>query len=280
MMAKWCMLTGLIFSVAVLPGCRMMDSSYQSMTKLTNPDKMTLRGGVKWMNPHPPLREVSPPKMVAYLRIRNSSGGPVDTGILHARVREGLESAGYRVTSNIEEAQFTVRGDLRFYGENASNDAGAGMLSGAVIGGVGGAVAGHAIRHSDTSTGLGAAAGALLGGWFANMMGNRNKMVEIDLVMDLRIGERIEAGAVETTRRSDDAVRVQHRDDVAVVGGAQEGGAAKGGSSVEQEVRTEEDFLYHQNRLVAHAVKMRLTAEEAMPFLSDRVAAALSGVLP
>ena len=154
----------------------------------------------------------------------------------------------------------------------------AGVLAGAVIGGVGGAVAGHAIRQTGTSTGLGAAAGAAVVGGAAAILANRNPMVEIDLVVDLRIGERIQGGA-QTTRQTEGNQTVNQVQSATVAGG-HEGGASKGGSSERQQVEVREDFLYHENRLVAHAVKMRLTPEEALPVLTDKMSAALSSVLP
>ena len=257
-----------------------MDSSYRGLTRMANPDAMRLQGGIKWMGPHAQLRPVGADRMAVYLRLKNTSGSDLDTAALYAQVRTGMESAGYRVTTDVDEAQFTVTADVRFYGENSTRDLGAGMVASTVLGGVAGAVAGHAIRPTKTSTGLGAAGGALIGAGLANVMANRNKMVEIDLVVDLSVGERV-SGGIETTRTSEASTRVADSDNTTVAAsGASVGGSGQGGSSDTQEIVVHEDFLYHQNRLAAYAVKMALTADEALPFLSQKVAAALSGVLP
>ncbi|OGV63630.1 MAG: hypothetical protein A3K19_29520 [Lentisphaerae bacterium RIFOXYB12_FULL_65_16] len=271
---------GLLGAVAMLTlsGCAMMDSMYQGTTKMVHPSKMQLKSDVKWMKPQPPLREVSGNDMSVYLRLRNTSASPAPVDVLQAKVRTGLQAAGYRVVDDKDQAHFSMNVDVRAYGENENVDYGAGVLAGAVIGGVGGAVAGHAIRQTGTSTGLGAAAGAAVVGGAAAILANRNPMVEIDLVVDLRIGERIQGGA-QTTRQTEGNQTVNQVQSATVAGG-HEGGASKGGSSERQQVEVREDFLYHENRLVAHAVKMRLTPEEALPVLTDKMSAALSSVLP
>jgi len=258
-----------------LAGCRTMDRGYRGMTGMTNPDKMKLQTGLRWMNPQPRLREVSGAAMVVYLRVRNSGAAPLAAAELARELKAGLEAAGYRVSTDRDEAQFTLNADIRAYGENANKDLGAGMVASTVVGGVAGAVAGHAIGGgSGRATGLGAAGGALIGAGIANVMANRNKMIEIDLVVDLRIGERIHGG-VQTTRRASEESSVRQQ-----AGVSGEAGASRAGSSETQELELHEDFLYHENRLVAHATKMGLTADEALPVVSARMATALSGVLP
>lgn len=262
-------------AMVCLAGCTTMDRGYRGMTGMTNPDKMKLRIGVRWMTTQPRLREVSGDAMVVYLRVRNSGAAPLAASELARELKAGVAAAGYRVSTDRDEAQFTLNADIRAYGENAHKDLGAGMVAGTVAGGVAGAVAGHAIGGgSGRATGLGAAGGALIGAGIANVMANRNKMVEIDLVVDLRIGERV-ADGVQTTRRSSQDSSVRQR-----AGASGEAGASRSGSSETQELELQEDFLYHENRLVAHATKMGLTADEALPVLSERMATALSGVLP
>jgi len=265
--------------LSLAAGCATMDRAYRGVTSVTDPDKTRLRGGVKWMNPQPPLREVSGEKMVVYLRTRNTSASPVPLDELYARVHAGLEAAGYRVTRDRSEATYTVNADVRYFGENASKDGGAGLLAGAILGGAAGAATGHAIGGDGRATGIGAAGGAAAGAAIANIMANRNKMVEIDMVVDLRIGERIPSG-VATTRRTEDEQRVTHGDSTTTTGGAAEGGRSSAGTTETQQVEIREDFLYHHNRLAAHAVKMGLTPDEALPFLTERIAAALSSALP
>jgi hypothetical protein len=267
-----------IAAMLTLSGCATMDSMYQGSTRMFNPGKMELKSGLKWMRPQPPLREVSGQSMTVYLRLRNTSASPAPVDVLTAKVRTGLQAAGYRLVDDIGQAHFTLNVDVRAYGENENRDYGAGVLASAVVGGIGGAVIGHQVRHTGTSTGLGAAAGAAAAGGLAAVMVNRNPMVEIDLVVDLRIGERVRGGA-QTTRATDGAHAINQVQSVNIAGG-HEGGSSRGGSSETQQVALREDFLYHENRLVAHAVKMRLTPEEAMPVLTDRMAAALSSVLP
>ena len=283
---------------AALSGCTLMDKSYRGMTGMTNPDKMKLKGGIEWMAPQPALREVSPDKQVVYLRLRNTSGSPLEMAPLQDRVRVGIESAGYRVTTNVNEAQFTVNADVRYCGDASKKEMGLGAAATTAVAGVGGAVAGHAIGGNDTGTVLGAAGGAAIGYGLASILANRNKMVQYDMVVDVRLGERV--GNVETTRRTDTETKVASASSRTVAGEGQSPGGLKGlvgnattgggtttsagsgsaGSTQTQEVRMQDQFLYHENRLTANVMKMALTPEEAMPFLSDKIATALSSLLP
>jgi len=263
-------LAGLTVAVIVGTGCATTDSMYRGTVRIINPDKMTLQGTVKWMNPMPNLRPVSPDKRVVYLRVRNVSGSPLPD--LTPQIRAGFEQAGYRVTTNPDEAWYTVTIDLRYFGENRKLDAGGSMLAGAAFGALPGAIIGHNVGSGHTAEGaiIGAAVGAAVG----KIMANRNKMVEYDLVIDVRIGERVQGG-VKTVRKSSSDAAVTHTD----VRGA-EGGRARAGSGEEQKVEVKEDFLFHENRLVAYAKRMALTPDEALPFLQQRLVAALSSVLP
>ena len=146
------------------------------------------------------------------------------------------------------------------------------MVTGAAVGGATGAVIGHNV--GDGHRGAGAGIGALVGLAAGSVMANRNKMVEIELAVDVRIGERAKEG-VKTVRKARDATGVSHAD---VVGA--EGGRSQGGSSDEQRVELEEDFFYHQNRISARVRKMALTPAEALPWLTQRLVMSLSGVLP
>ncbi len=272
------LLTGMMALGAA--GCSTMDSAYQGSAGMTNPDKTTLKAQLKWMNPQPNLRTpATPDKRVVYVRIRNSSGSPMDMNYVNAQVKGSFERQNYRVTLNPSEAFFIVQGDIRFFGDAATKDGTAGTIGGAIVGGAAGAVAGHAIGGNRTGTVIGGAAGALLVGWLMDVMAERNKMVEYDLVIDLRIGERTSA-AVRTQRRANEGAEVGHSASFNAAGGSAEYGSSSAESGETQQVDTQDDFFYHKNTASAAAVKMRLTPEEAFPVLAQKIATSLGEVLP
>lgn len=259
-------------SMALLTGCQTADRAYEGTARVVNPDSTRLQGGVKWMTPPSQmgLRQTPPSSMTVYLRVKNSSGTPVEG--LYDHVAAQLRQAGYEVTRSIGEAHYTLLADTRYYGENRERDAGAAMLTGAALGGVTGAVVGHNV--GDGNRDIGAAAGAAVGAAVGNILANRNKMVEIDLVVDVRVGERV-PGGVTTKTTTDTDSGVAHRDR----SGA-EVGRSSGGSTESQSVTRQDDFLYHDNRIVAHARRMNLTPEAALPHLKSRIAMAVGSVLP
>lgn len=259
-------------SCLALAGCQTADRAYEGTAGVVNPDSTRLQGGVKWLTPPSQmgLRQASSSDMTVYLRVKNSSGSAVSG--LYDRLADQLRQAGYRVTRNIDEAQYTLLADTRFYGENRRKDGGGAILTGAGLGGITGAVIGHNVGSGNRN--VGAAAGAAMGAVAGNILANRNKMVEIDLVVDVRVGERVEGG-VKTETTTDAGAGVSHRERA----GSETGSGSSGTSQVQKLTRSD-DFLYHNNRIVAHAKRMNLSPDQALPYLENRVAAAVGSVLP
>ncbi len=252
-------------------GCATTDKMYRGLVKVTNPDAMTLQGGVRWLNPMPNLRPAPPEKRVVYLRWRNTSGSPLPN--LQARIQSGLETAGYRVTDNPDAAHYIVEMDARYFGENRRKDGGNAILAGTALGAIPGAVLGHNLGRGGRGR-AGAMIGATVGAAIGNILANRNKMVEYDLVVDVRIGERI-PGGVKTTLKSKTDNRVSHADS-----SGHESSRSRAGSGETQAAQITDSFLYHKNRVVCHVQRMALTPEEALPYLEQRLIPALSSVLP
>jgi len=257
-------------ATALLTGCAAMDKAYVGTVGAVDPDKTRLKQESRWLNPQPNLRLVSQDKMVAFVRVRDSSGSELD---ISREVRMAIEDLGYRVTRNIDEAQYILNADIRYFGENARADGGRATMAA----GIGGGIVGGIIGHQSGRTGEGAMVGALATGLLFDTLAQRNKIREFDAVVDVRIGERIEGG-VRTTRTSSDEQTMSHS------GSAGSGGfdtaRSRGGSEESQRAFTEEDFLYHQNRLVTFVSKLNLTPDEADPVLRERMVKALSNVLP
>lgn len=262
----------LILSCLALVGCQTADRAYEGTAGVVNPDSTRLQGGVKWLSPPSQmgLRQTPSSDMTVYLRVKNSSGSAV-AGLFNS-IAEQLRQAGYEVTRNIDDAQYTLLADTRYYGENRKKDGGGAILTGAGLGGITGAVIGHNV--GDGNRNVGAAAGAAMGAIAGNIMANRNKMVEIDIVVDIRVGERVEGG-VQTETTTDTGAGVSHRDR-----SGSETGSGTSGTSQVQKLTRDDDFLYHSNRVVAHAKRMNLTPDQALPYLEERVSAAIGSVLP
>jgi hypothetical protein len=257
-------------AVAFSAGCAVMDKAYVGTVKAVDPDQAKLKQETRWLNPQPNLRMVGQDKMVAFIRVRDSSGSGLDIG---HEVQHAVEDLGYKVTRNIDEAQYLINADVRYFGENARADGGRATMAA----GIGGGIVGGIIGHQSRRTGEGAVVGALATGLLFNTLAQRNKIREFDAVVDVRIGERIKGG-VRTTRRSGEEQTVTHSGSAGA--GGFDTGSSAGGSEEEQRAVTDEDFLYHQNRLVTYVSKLNLAPDEADPVLRDRLVKALSNVLP
>lgn len=259
-------------------GCRLMDSMYRGTISVIDPDRTRLVTGTKWVNPMPNLRPLALDKRVVYLHYRNSSGSPLPD--LGSSIRARFEANGYRVTLNPEEASYLVQVDTRHFGESRTRDGNAAMLGAAAIGGVAGGIIGHNVGDgSGTNTAVGAGIGAAALGGTMYVMANRNKMVEFDLVLDVRVGERVQGGIV-TNRSANETQSTSHSAGVAAAGGSSEHGTTTTQSREDQAMQVRDDFYYHSNRLTAYAVRMGLTPDEAMPVLADKLVMAMGGLLP
>jgi len=104
-------------------------------------------------------------------------------------------------------------------------------------------------------------------------------MVEYDLVVDVRIGERIPS-KVRTVRKANEGSQTGDSAAFSAAGGVNTYGTSGAESSESQQVTLDEDFLYHTNRLGASATRMALTPEMAIQPLSDSLVTALGTILP
>ena len=261
-----------VVSGILLSGCATMDRAYEATSGWANPDSTTLKSNVKWMSPPSQLglRPVSADDMVVYLRYKNSSGS--DLPNLYSDIRSSLQAAGYRITSDPDQAHFYLVADVYHFGQGKAPKGVGGIATGAAAGGATGAVIGHNVGSGHAGTG--AAAGAVVGAGVANVMANRNPVREINLIVDLKIGERVQGG-VKTVRKAETGSGVVHSDRAAT-----QASRSQASSSSTQRIEVQDDFLMHTNRLVAQARRMNLNPEEAFPVLSRKLTAAISSALP
>ncbi len=263
------LLIGFILPFSI--GCQGLDRTHESVVKATDPDRARIQSNLKWLNPQPRIRPVSSDQMYVFCRVKNSSGTDVD---LRRAILDEVEAQGYRLTRNVDEAQFTLTADLRYLGETATKQHDA-VVGSAIIGGIAGAVIGN---NSGGRTGEGAAIGAVAGALLGDVTEKRNKDREFTLVVDVIIGERIRGG-VNTTREGNQSGSVQSSN-AQRTGAGYETGRSDAGSSERQIYETTEEFLYHENRVTASAKRLNLTLEEATPSLTRRLSRAISSALP
>jgi hypothetical protein len=249
-------------------GCSTLDSIYQGTVGLTDPDSVKLRGDVEWLNPQPDVRFSD--DMTVYLRVRNSSGSEFPVSRLRSQIADNIADAGYQLVRQPGQAQYVLRVNVRGYGEDAAADFSSG--TGAAIGGL----IGYGVSSNDEYKSAAGVGGAVLGEAVTSILRNRNKQIRIDLVTDLTVGERVEGG-VQTTRTTGGNQQLHSLQGDRRAGNT---GSSRIQSIEKQVVETTEDFLNHENRLIASAERLKLTPEEALDFLLNKMVGAISGVLP
>jgi hypothetical protein len=237
--------------------------------------KLQLRS--EWLNPSPSIRPVEKSKKKVYISVRNTSGSDIDC---RAAVRSKLSELGF-VESDLNEAHFILMADIRYFGTKSERGYG-NTVGGAVLGGIGGAVLGNSVskKNSTRNTVIGGVGGAAAGALIGNLIDNGEKVKTLDVVVDIRIGEKIEGGV--TTKESASSTR--GLDQNAKVATSSNSGYNRGtslsGSKSSTSFTRKENFHYHEARLVCSATKINLTEEEARQPLETRLSRTIGQLLP
>lgn len=247
----------------------------QSCTTIMDPEAGELKTSLKQLNPRANIRPASEKDMLVYVRYRNSSGSVLD---VRDAVMNEITHSGYRIVKDIDQAQYILTADLRFVGKKSSDTYGH-TVFGALLGAVAGAVIGHQMGGGTTEKVVGGGIGAVLGGLAGKAIDNRNRIVTVDMVVDLRIGERIKGG-VTTNRQGDSNRSLNSNTRSNTTGGTFEGGRSGSNYSESTKFEQKEDFFYHENRFIATATKLKLTYGEAHEALSGQISRAIAGSLP
>ena len=103
-----------IAAMALMSGCVTMDSAYEGATRTTNPDATKVQTDIRWTGRQPRIRPVPVEEKLVYFTARSSAGVDID---LTPAIENQLGQRGYRLTPNIDEAQFVLDADLRHFGE-------------------------------------------------------------------------------------------------------------------------------------------------------------------
>lgn len=247
----------------------------QSCTTVMDPDAAVLKTSLKQLKPRAKLRPASPKDMTIYVRYRNSSGEDLD---IRDRVFDEIRKSGYTITQDIDEANYVLIADLRYVGLKAKDGYGHAAF-GALVGAVAGAVIGHQVGGGTTEKVVGGGLGAILGGAAGKAIDNRNKIITVDMVVDLSLGERIKGG-VNTKRSTSTNQNTSQASRASTEKGSHESGSSSTKYSESTDFEQKEDFFYHENRFIATAKKLALTYEEASTSLSGKMSRAIANSLP
>jgi outer membrane lipoprotein SlyB len=247
----------------------------QSCTSIMDPDAEVLKTDIKQLKPRAKIRPVSPDKMVVFVRYKNTSGSDLD---IDTAIKEDVRKAGYIVTDSLDAANYILTADLRYVGLKSKDGYGH-TIFGALIGAVAGAIIGHQFGGGTTEKVVGGGIGAVVGGVAGKAIDNRNKVVTVDLVVDVSIGEKIEGG-IETKRASSSNETLSQSSRSTAETGSNEAASSSTKYSESTDFVQKENFFYHENRFIASAAKLGLTYDEVRIALSGMVARSIASNLP
>lgn len=212
------------------------------------------------------LQPVAPPQRIVWLRIRNTTAlQDVKATQLQQQLAEQLRQIGYLVVDDPTQAQYQLQVNIRLSQQvSRSWSAQACLLAGKVTRD---AVEDDIINGIDKTTAGLAACG------LAAATGRLFKKVKHALLVDVRLGERLDdAPIVDTMHTSDNtrsgAVNLSNINHVA---------QPTGGTT--QVVRRKENFLNHEIYIGASVEGRRLKTHQAVPYLVEDVVTSIVNML-
>ena len=199
------------------------------------------------------LEPVSPDKRIVYVRVRNTTDKEIQ---VEQAIKNSIESNGFRVTNNPDEAYFMIQANVLQIGKTDATDKDSALKSG-FGGGVLGAGISMATGGSGNNIGIGAAIGAVVGLVADTMV----KDIYYSMVTDVEIRQR------PTT---DESIYQNEKN-------YSEQGTT---STIKQDVSTNNaQWKIYRTRVVGTANQVNLEFEEAQAELTKGLARSLSGLL-
>lgn len=206
------------------------------------------------------LEPVSADRRTVYVSVRNTSDRP-DFAVEPA-IRQQIESAGYRIVDDPDEAQFMLQANVLQAGRNsetAAEAAGEGGFGSAISGAAVGAGSGYLLGQAGGSdVGL-TIAGALLGAAIGTAADAYVQDVTYTVITDIRVSERARTGTV-----------VSQSEQQTLDQGS--------GGTVTQASSTITDWKHYQTRIVATANQANVEWDDAAPSMVDGLTRSIGGI--
>ena len=240
--SKVLLVTGLV----VLAGC----SAVQKGIKYSDLDVQTKMSETVFLDP------VSPDKKTVVLQVRNTSDQPSFS--IENELRQAIESKGYRVVSDPDQAHYMLQANVLQIGRVRENDAFMSLNGGfgsALQGAAVGAIGGGLISNDHYGYGIGGLVGAGVGTLADSMV----EVITFNLITDIQISERAKGTFV--TESSHAQLR--------------QGTSGHKTSSYAEQT----SWKKYQTRIISVAQQANLKMEEAAPALKRGLIQSLSGVL-
>jgi hypothetical protein len=236
--------------VALLAGC----AATTTAVSKRNLDVQTKMSDTVFLEP------VAADRRTVYLSVRNTSDKP--DFVVEPAIRRQIESAGYRIVDDPDQAQFMLQANVLQAGRNsltAAEAAGEGGFGSAVSGAAMGAGTGFLLgKAGGSDVGL-TIAGALIGAAVGTVADAYVQDVTYTVITDLRVSERARGGTVVSQSEQ------------------QTLGQGSGGS-VTQASSTITDWKHYQTRIVATANQANIEWDEAAPFMVDGLTRSIGGI--
>jgi len=272
----------LVALVAAFSGCNAVRSGLDyaggGLNTIVNPDAEKMRAGIVW-NKHAPRVGRSKDRTV-FVVLEDITGIEIPSEELESRILSKLESKGYEVVDDIDDAYYRLEIFLRYFGPNPKVNRGRNRLISAGLGAIAGGTLGYALTHGRSrSTRIPATGIAALGGGLIGMgIGEGMKVKEFDFVADVNLYEMLEKPARKVVREHESEGQGT-RTSGSFEGGLQESGSSDDTLDSRMDYTVTETHRNHKRRVTVWVQKARLSEEEAQAVAIEKMTRAFGGLL-
>lgn len=264
-----------VASVAIASGCASVSRNIGGITSNKYADP---RSGTVWVVPPPQLEPPRSGEKSVYISFRNLSDAQ-DIQLLDD-LKGAAREQGWDIVNSADDAQYRLRGQLRFFGE-VEPESGGGKVArnlGNIAGAAAGIGVGSAIASGTDSGAAGAAGGLAAGGLVAAGLQNASRPREWAIVVDFVLEERQKSPVTFEMYRENSSSSTT----TAGTGNSRtaSGGGTSAGNTSGATVTRQSNYFPHGVRLSAWANQMAMTEEEAMPHIIDRTEKVVRQILP
>ena len=236
----------LMMGVLLLTGC----GAVQKSIKYSDLDVQTKMSETVFLDP------VADDQKTVVLQVRNTSGQ--STFSMENELRQALESKGYRVVSNPDQAHYMLQANVLQIGRIREEEAFLSLNGGfgsTLQGAAAGAVAGGLISNNFQGYGVGGLIGAGVGTLADSMV----EVMTYNLITDLQISEKAKGAIVTESSHAQ---------------------LKQGTSGVKTSAYAEQtSWKKYQTRIISVARQANLKLEEAVPALKKGLIDSLAGIL-
>jgi len=263
--------------ISALTSCSSVRSGFDyaasGLNKVVNPDAERMRSGIVWNKPAPRVGRSK--DRTVYVVMEDISGLEIPAGKIESEILSKLESKGYEVVDDIDNAYYRLEVFLRYFGPNPRADRGRNPAIARELKSIAGGTLGSVLgRNGNIPSRIPALGGDMVkDGIQAGM-----RVKEYDFIADVNLYEKLAKSATKHVKEREREVQWT-KTRVIYDGDNKEGGSSNDTVEARMDYSKLVTHRNHKRRVTVWVQKARLTEEEAQSVAMQKMTKALDGLL-